>query len=95
MGRMTPMFLGTEKLARKLDSSVVFIKVQKTSRGKYEIEPELICEDPGSMDQYEITRGHVKVLEKMIREKPEHWLWSHRRWKHSYELFLERKNKGV
>ena len=84
MGRKTPVYLGTEKLARKLDAAVVFLKINKIRRGRYEIAPELICEDPGSMDQFAITDGHVKVLERMIREKPEHWLWSHRRWKHSH-----------
>ncbi|RZA00339.1 MAG: lauroyl acyltransferase, partial [Sphingobacteriaceae bacterium] len=30
---------------------------------------------------YEITEMHVKYLEKIIREEPQYWLWSHKRWK--------------
>ncbi len=31
----------------------------------------------------ELTERHVKILEDMIREKPELWAWQHKRWKHS------------
>jgi KDO2-lipid IV(A) lauroyltransferase len=88
MGLDTPMFLGTEKLARKLDAAVVFLKIRKLQRGRYEAEVQLICESPADMEPYEITERHVAILEDLIREEPAYWLWSHRRWKHSYEKFL-------
>lgn len=91
LGQKTPMYLGTEKLARKLDAAVVFLKIRKIKRGRYEIDPVLICKDPGSMVPHAITDQHARVLEELIREKPEYWLWSHRRWKHTYEKYLERK----
>ncbi len=31
---------------------------------------------------FELTRRYVKLLEDVIREQPELWLWTHRRWKH-------------
>jgi len=89
MGQDTPMFLGTEKLARKLDAAVVFLKFKKLKRGRYEVEAELVCEKPNELDPYEITERHVRILEKMIREEPAYWLWSHKRWKHSYDKFME------
>ena len=85
------MYLGTEKLAKKLDAAVVFIKIRKKSRGRYEVEFELICEDPRELETYAITESHVRILEDLIREAPEYWLWSHRRWKHSYERYLTEK----
>lgn len=87
MGQHTPMFLGTEKLARKLDAAVVFLKIRKLKRGRYEMEAELICESPDSLKPYDITNRHVAILENLIREEPAYWLWSHRRWKHSYEKY--------
>lgn len=90
-GLDTPMYLGTEKLARKLDAAVIFIKIRKLSRGRYEAEFELICEEPGTLEPYAITDAHVQILEKLIREEPALWLWSHKRWKHSYQKFLEEK----
>ena len=87
----TPLYLGTEKLARKFNAAVVFLKVKKIRRGRYETDVELICEEPGGMAQFEITNRHVRILEELIRESPEFWLWSHRRWKHSYERYLKEK----
>lgn len=89
MGINSPMYLGTEKLAHKLDAAVVFLKIRKVKRGRYETEVELICESPADMKPYEITDRHVKILENLIREEPAYWLWSHNRWKHSYERFKE------
>ena len=89
LGIDTPMFLGTEKLARKLDAAVVFLKVKKVKRGRYEVDVQLICESPEGLKPYEITDRHVKALEEVIREKPAYWLWSHKRWKHSYEKYQQ------
>jgi KDO2-lipid IV(A) lauroyltransferase len=91
LGLDTPVYLGTEKLARKLDAAVVFLKIRRVQRGRYEVEAELICEDPHTMKPHEITDAHVRILEGLIREIPETWLWSHRRWKHSYELYLKER----
>ena len=91
MGLDTPLYLGTEKLARKLDAAVVFLKVRKVKRGRYEVEIELISEDPNSLEPFELTNRHVRILEELIREEPQYWLWSHRRWKHSYERYLAEK----
>lgn len=93
MGRDTPIYLGTEKLARKLDAAVVFLKIRKWKRGRYEMEAELICESPVGVAPYDITEQHVHILEELIREEPAYWLWSHRRWKHSYDQFKEAQQK--
>jgi KDO2-lipid IV(A) lauroyltransferase len=89
MGRDTPVFLGTEKLARKLDAAVVFLKIRKIKRGRYEVEIELVCESPEGLPPYEITNRHVQILENLIHEEPSLWLWSHRRWKHSFEKYKQ------
>ncbi|MGE0076323.1 MAG: lysophospholipid acyltransferase family protein [Bacteroidales bacterium] len=78
----TPVFLGTEKIARKTNQPVFFCNMRKVSRGHYEVELELLCESPKETKQYEITEMQVKALERLIREAPQYWLWSHRRWKH-------------
>lgn len=33
----------------------------------------------------ELTRRHVRLLETSIRQYPDHWLWTHRRWKYCWE----------
>jgi len=92
MGLDTPVYLGTEKLARKLDAAVVFLKIRKVKRGRYEVDIEMVCEDPRTLENHEITDRHIQILEKLIREEPQYWLWSHRRWKHSYKRFQESKD---
>jgi len=39
----------------------------------------------------ELTRRHTKLLEKYIRLHPDHWLWMHKRWKHTQEYETARK----
>jgi KDO2-lipid IV(A) lauroyltransferase len=78
----TPVFQGTEKIARKLNYPVVFMSVNRLKRGYYEISSELLCENPSATSEGEISEMHTKKLEKEIRKNPQFWLWSHRRWKH-------------
>jgi KDO2-lipid IV(A) lauroyltransferase len=33
------------------------------------------------------------MLEKVIRREPQYWLWSHNRWKRTYEQWLERQKE--
>jgi KDO2-lipid IV(A) lauroyltransferase len=81
----TPVFLGIEKIAMKYDMPVVFFNVRKTSRGHYNLTVELLFDNLSGLPEYLITDTHVSRLEKMIREKPEYWIWTHKRWKHKKE----------
>lgn len=83
MNQDTPVFWGTERIARKMNDPVVYISVQKTKRGHYEIFAETLFENPKDTQEGEISEAHTRRLEKDIIEHPELWLWSHRRWKHS------------
>jgi Kdo2-lipid IVA lauroyltransferase/acyltransferase len=81
----TPEYLGSEKIALKYDMPVVFINVRKIKRGYYAFSAELLFEHTAGLPEHLITETHVKRLEEVIRENPEYWLWSHRRWKHKRE----------
>lgn len=78
----TPVYLGVEKIAAKYDMAVVFFNVRKISRGYYCYTPELLFEHSTGLPEFAITESHVRKLEETIRENPEFWIWSHRRWKH-------------
>ncbi len=82
MNQDTPVYLGIEKIAKKTGSVVIFLKVKQLKRGYYEAEFIPITENPAATAEFEITEKHVRILESIIREKPELWIWSHRRWKH-------------
>lgn len=78
----TPVFWGTEKIARKMNFPVVYVSIKRHKRGRYEIFAETLVENPKDTKDGEISELHTRRLEKDIREQPEIWLWSHRRWKH-------------
>lgn len=78
----TPVFKGTEIIAKKLNYPIIYIDIKRTKRGYYDMTAELLCENPASTSEGEISELHTKKLESEIRKNPETWLWSHRRWKH-------------
>ena len=82
----TPIFTGTEKVASKYDMAIVFFHIQKVKRGYYNLNIELLLDHTAGLPEHVITEAHVRRLEAIIREKPEYWLWSHRRWKHKRQV---------
>ena len=81
----TPVFKGTEVIAKKIGYPVVYTRVKKVKRGYYEIEAEMLVNNPKATVENEISELHTRRLEKDIIDQPEVWLWSHRRWKHKRE----------
>lgn len=83
LGKETGVQFGAEKIAKEFDAVVVFANIYKRKRGYYEVVCSLICENATQTDYGYVTEMHTKLLEKVIIEQPEYWLWSHKRWKHS------------
>lgn len=83
LNQETAVFLGIEKIARKFNEPVFFFKMTKVRRGHYVLDIIDCCTDPEAEEPYSITEKHVRLLEDIIREKPEYWLWTHRRWKYT------------
>jgi Kdo2-lipid IVA lauroyltransferase/acyltransferase len=78
----TAVFTGAGKIASKYDMAVVFFHIQKVKRGHYNLDIELLYDHTAGLSEDVITEAHVRRLEEIIKEKPENWIWSHRRWKH-------------
>ncbi len=72
---------GPEKYARIYNMPVLYCDVQKSERGVYDAEFILLCENPAETNTGEITARYMKMLEEKIMQKPQYYLWSHRRWK--------------
>ncbi len=81
----TAILIGTERIAKKLDQAVVFIKMNKIKRGYYEVDLIPLFDNPKETAEFEISEKHTRVLEDIIKENPAYWLWSHKRWKHKKE----------
>lgn len=77
----TAWVAGAELLARKFNYPVIYAHFIKVKRGYYETVFELLVENPANTEEGEVTEKYTRYLEQKIIEKPEYWLWSHRRWK--------------
>jgi KDO2-lipid IV(A) lauroyltransferase len=77
----TAVLHGPEKYARIHDIPVVFAWVKKVKRGYYTVEFKLLEADPSKTKTGELTTRYMKMLEAVIIEQPQYYLWSHRRWK--------------
>jgi KDO2-lipid IV(A) lauroyltransferase len=79
----TAFFEGVEKMSKKLGMSVVFMDVQKVRRGYYEVNLEKLFDNASLTKENEVTLACVRRMEEVIIKKPEFWLWSHKRFKHT------------
>lgn len=89
LNQQTAVLFGAELMAHEHNFSVVFFHTRKIKRGYYEMDLKLITDEPRSMKWGEITEIHAKELENIINEKPEFWVWSHKRWKRDIPSDLE------
>jgi len=79
------VLFGTEKYAIDYNIPVVYGRINKEKRGHYSYEFFDVTDQPKSLQYGEITEKVTRMLEADINEKPEFWLWTHRRWKHKKE----------
>ena len=81
-GVKVPVHTGAEMLAKKNDLVVINYRAKKIKRGYYKTEFEVIAENPKEYKDYEISERFLAITEKNIKEQPECYLWSHKRFKH-------------
>jgi len=87
----TAWFTGVEKYAKLFNYPVVYGHMIKEKRGFYSMEFEVVEEDVARIPDGYLTEKIVSILEREIRNQPEYWLWTHRRWKRTPE---ENHNAG-
>lgn len=81
----TLFFDGAEKLGLRFQMPVYFVNVERLKPGYYRMRFDEIYDGKEEVAPNEITERYVRRLEQMICERPELWMWSHRRWKHKRE----------
>jgi len=84
-GRPAATPRSTALLSHRMDAPILPLFCHPTGRGTYRIQygPELILEKTGDReaDILSGTQACCRFLESVIREKPDYWMWGHRRWK--------------
>ena len=91
LGIDTAWVHGPEFFTRYYKMPVVYLDFKRVKRGYYELNVIDLGEDLWKTPQGEITEIYMKTLENIIQEKPEHWLWSHKRWKRTREKPAEKE----
>lgn len=81
LNQPTKGMLGSLAAAHKLGHAVVYMSMQRLSRGHYQMVFTQLCEDASKVDSGILIKKYFDLLEQDIRECPENWLWSHKRWK--------------
>jgi KDO2-lipid IV(A) lauroyltransferase len=72
---------GPAFISKRFNQPIFFQKLEKTGRGRYLTTFELLCDNPTEKTEHEIIKRYIEKMEEIISEKPEHYLWSHKRWK--------------
>jgi len=97
-GRPTATYESLAILALKFNVPIIFGVSVRQDDGRYNVRLEEIKHDDLSYDKAgiaELTQRHVSALERRIREHPEHWMWTHRRWKHTEDYINGQKSTKV
>ncbi len=92
MNQLTAVFTGAEKLAIRYELPVIYYAMRKIRRGHYIVDLIPLSMNPEGTAEHEITDAFHSTLEGIIREHPEFWLWTHRRWKLSARKLAEMEN---
>lgn len=80
-----PFLYTPEKNAQRNNLPVGFASFKKIKRGYYRFETTIITLNAAATQKGELTRKYRDFLEQQIREQPDNYLWSHRRWKYEYK----------
>lgn len=83
----TGVYTGAERISKFLNAKVGYAHITRPRRGYYRLRIIPICDDARREEIFEISRRYFELLENNIREAPQYWLWSHRRWKRSRAMF--------
>ena len=83
-GIKTPTPQAAAVMALKWDVPIYMVRVERFKSIKFKMTVEDKIEIPKNLDKdkatYEITKSISKRIEEWITDKPEQWLWAHRRW---------------
>ena len=84
-GKPAPFVTGPAKGATKADAIVVMAEMQRLKRGHYHFAMRILTESANSFEPAQLAALYRNELERVIRQDPANYLWSHRRWKYEWK----------
>ncbi|MGA7161669.1 MAG: lysophospholipid acyltransferase family protein [Bacteroidota bacterium] len=86
-GRPASTHRGPAVFSVRTGAPIIMAFIIRQANGQYKVEfEEVDTHNVGGTDEErveQITVRHVAMLEKYATRYPDHWLWMHKRWKHS------------
>lgn len=80
---------GAAIYAARVGLAIYSIDIHRISRGRYEVELVQLAAKGHDLTPKQITTRYKEHLEKLLRQRPESWLWTHKRFKQ----YLDYKKK--
>jgi Kdo2-lipid IVA lauroyltransferase/acyltransferase len=77
----TVFFYGSNQIAVLTQYPVMYYSMRKIKRGFYETTIVELARPPYEKESVVVLERYIQEVERIIREKPSEWLWSHNRWK--------------
>lgn len=87
----TPVFTGTERIGKQVDAMMFYADVERIRRGYYRCTISKLADNARQYADFAITDLYMQRMEQTISRQPAFWLWTHNRWKRTYEEFLRRQ----
>jgi Kdo2-lipid IVA lauroyltransferase/acyltransferase len=81
LNQETVFYYGSQQMAFLTQCPALFAVVERVSRGYYTCTLINVGEPPYDKDSETVIEAYVHAVEKVIRQHPDGWLWSHNRWK--------------
>ncbi|UCF78904.1 MAG: lysophospholipid acyltransferase family protein [Candidatus Eiseniibacteriota bacterium] len=85
LGRPASTPMGPASFALRTGACLIagFILRENLSRHRVVLEEPMLPESTGDREEdvRRYTQAHTSLLEKYVLQRPDHWLWLHRRWK--------------
>ena len=83
-GKPVPFLPGPARSAVKNDTAIVLVEFIKIKRGYFRFENTILTTSAISALPENLTKAYRNFIEKIIKAQPSNYLWTHKRWKHTF-----------
>lgn len=89
--RQTAVFTGAEQMGKRVNATYFYVDIKRLKRGFYSCDFLRMHADDEAGNGFPVTTKFMNLLEHSIKENPQYWLWTHKRWKRTEEQWEQRQ----